>query len=80
MYPASAYSPDPDAETLCGPAFTNVFLDKGRFRPLLARVPVTLVRNDRLGLLGAAAHAARAAYCAAYSSGTEITRPSGSRS
>jgi glucokinase len=64
------------AEELRGPAFLNAFLDKGRFRALLERVPVALVLNDRLGLLGAAAYAARAAY----SSGIGMTRPSGSRS
>lgn len=64
------------AAALQGPEFLAAFLDKGRFRGLLERVPVSLVKNPRLGLLGAAAHAA----WAAYSSGIGITRPSGSRS
>lgn len=64
------------AGELRGPGFAAAFLDKGRFRELLERVPVSLVRNPRLGLLGAAAHAA----WAAYSSGMVTTRPSGSRS
>lgn len=64
------------AADLRGPRFVEAFLDKGRFRGLLERVPVSLVKNPRLGLLGAAAHAA----WAAYSSGIGITRPSGSRS
>ena len=38
--------------------FMAAFLDKGRMRPLLARLPVVLVLQPDLGLLGARAHAA----------------------
>jgi glucokinase len=75
VYIAGGIAPAIAAE-LRGAGFTDAFVDKGRFRGLLERVPVSLVKNPRLGLLGAAAHAA----WAAYSSGIGITRPSGSRS
>ena len=38
--------------------FMAAFLDKGRMRPVLARLPVVLVLQPDLGLLGARAHAA----------------------
>jgi glucokinase len=34
------------------------FLDKGRFRPLLETVPVTVVKSSQIGLYGSARHAA----------------------
>jgi glucokinase len=37
--------------------FMDAFLDKGRMRPLLEAMPVRVVTNDRVGLLGAARHA-----------------------
>jgi glucokinase len=41
--------------------FVEAFVDKGRMRPLLERIPVAVVTEPRCGLLGAAAHAARTA-------------------
>lgn len=41
--------------------FVEAFLDKGRMRPLLEQIAVAVVLEPRAGLLGAAAHAARAA-------------------
>lgn len=38
--------------------FVDAFLDKGRMRPLLERIPVAVCLEPRAGLLGAAAHAA----------------------
>jgi len=35
-------------------AFMAAFLDKGRFRPFLERMPVKIILNDRAALLGAA--------------------------
>jgi glucokinase len=43
---------------LRGPAFLNAFLSKGRMRPLLEAMPVRVVLNDRLALLGASRYAA----------------------
>ncbi len=38
--------------------FMDAFLDKGRMRPLLESIPVTLVLNSRMALIGAASCAA----------------------
>ena len=38
--------------------FIQAFLDKGRMEPLLARIPVSLVLQPNLALLGARARAA----------------------
>lgn len=38
--------------------FLEAFLDKGRFRPLLEKVPVTVVLDSNVGLSGAARYAA----------------------
>jgi glucokinase len=38
--------------------FLEAFLDKGRFRPLLEQVPVSVVLDSKIGLLGAARYAA----------------------
>ena len=46
------------AERLARGDFMAAFLDKGRMSPLLARLPVTLVLQPDLGLLGARAQAA----------------------
>jgi glucokinase len=41
--------------------FTEAFLDKGRMRGLLERVPIALVTDPDVGLVGAALHAAQQA-------------------
>ncbi len=43
---------------LRGPGFVEAFVAKGRMRPLLESMPVRVVLNDRLALLGAARYAA----------------------
>jgi glucokinase len=45
------------ASALVGGAFVEAFLDKGRLAPVLERVPVQLILDDRAALWGAAAHA-----------------------
>ncbi len=45
------------ADTLAEGAFMRAFLDKGRLRDLLSDIPVHVVLEERLGLLGAAARA-----------------------
>jgi glucokinase len=42
--------------------FFGAFCDKGRFAPLLAKIPIRVVTNDRCALLGAARAGAEAAY------------------
>ena len=42
---------------LRGPAFIGAFVAKGRMRPLLEAMPVRVVLNDRLALLGSARYA-----------------------
>lgn len=44
---------------LTGPAFMEAFVSKGRLRPLLEAIPVKVIVNDRVGLIGAARHAVR---------------------
>jgi len=39
---------------LKAPLFKDAFLDKGRMRPLMETIPVQVVLNDHLGLIGAA--------------------------
>jgi glucokinase len=39
--------------------FMSSFLDKGRFAPLMARIPVRIILDERAALIGAAAVAAR---------------------
>lgn len=39
------------------PTFIDAFLDKGRMRPLLETMPVRLILDDTVGLLGAARYA-----------------------
>jgi len=41
--------------------FLDAFLDKGRMRPILERIPIAVCIEPLAGLLGAAAHAARLA-------------------
>lgn len=45
-------------ERLKGKGFMEAFLAKGRMRPLLERIPVRVILNDRAALLGAARRAA----------------------
>lgn len=46
---------------MTGGPFMEAFLDKGRFRPLMKRMPVRVVLNEETALLGAATVAARLA-------------------
>ncbi len=46
-------------EKLKSPTFTEAFLEKGRMRPLLERIPIYVILNDKTALLGAARCAAR---------------------
>lgn len=41
------------------PLFMEAFVNKGRMKPLLQQVPVKVIVNDRIGLLGAARYAFR---------------------
>jgi glucokinase len=45
------------APVLARGAFLQAFLDKGRFRPLLEKVPVAIVKDSTIGLAGSAYHA-----------------------
>ncbi|HID29690.1 MAG TPA: glucokinase [Desulfobacterales bacterium] len=47
-------------------SFMRAFVDKGRFRPLLSRIPVRVILNDRAPLLGAAVCASGNAYKRSY--------------
>jgi glucokinase len=42
---------------LAGPAFIEAFVSKGRLHPLLETIPVKVIVNDRVGLIGAARYA-----------------------
>jgi glucokinase len=42
---------------LCTPLFRDAFADKGRMKPLLETIPVKVITNARVGLIGAARHA-----------------------
>jgi glucokinase len=44
---------------LKGPLFMNAFTAKGRMKPLLQAIPVRVILNPRVALLGAARYAAR---------------------
>jgi glucokinase len=48
-------------EKLKDGTFMGAFLDKGRFSPLLATIPVRVIMNDKTALVGAARVAAQAA-------------------
>jgi glucokinase len=37
-----------------GPAFSEAFVEKGRLKPFLQTVPVHLIVNEHIGLIGAA--------------------------
>jgi glucokinase len=41
------------------PIFMNAFTSKGRLRPLLQAIPVRVILNPKVALLGAARHATR---------------------
>jgi glucokinase len=47
---------------LKGPEFTQAFITKGRMQPLLESIPVRVITNDKVGLIGAARYAADHAY------------------
>jgi glucokinase len=40
------------------PEFLQSFISKGRMQPLLEKIPIRVVNNDQVGVLGAARHAA----------------------
>jgi glucokinase len=42
---------------LCTPLFGDAFADKGRMKPLLETIPVKVITNARVGLIGAARYA-----------------------
>jgi glucokinase len=42
---------------LCTPLFRDAFVDKGRMKPLLETIPVKVITNARVGLVGAARYA-----------------------
>lgn len=42
---------------LTGPAFIEAFVTKGRLQPLLEAIPVKVIVNDQVGLIGAARYA-----------------------
>ena len=46
-------------ERLRQPAFLSSLTSKGRMTPLLESMPVHVILNDKVGLLGAAHHTAR---------------------
>lgn len=47
-----------NVERLSSGGFLQAFLDKGRMQPLLERMPVHIILNPQVGLLGAALYAA----------------------
>ena len=55
--------------------FREAFCSKGRMRPLLERMPVSVVLDTKVGLLGAAALAAHAAQLAPQTRETKATSP-----
>lgn len=57
VWVAGGIAPDLFADPAQAAAFQRAYLNKGRFQPLLAEVPVRLVTHPALGLLGAAAEA-----------------------
>ncbi len=46
------------AETFVKGPFMGAFLDKGRLRPILEKIPVAICKDSKIGLAGAAYHAA----------------------
>jgi glucokinase len=57
LYLAGGISPK-IISTLTGTGFMQAFLEKGRLSPLLEAIPVQVIMNDKIGLLGAARCAA----------------------
>lgn len=53
-------------------AFMRAFVDKGRFRPLLERIPVRVILNEKAALLGAA-RCARSMLSGAEAAGERLT-------
>ena len=49
-----AASPQKCLPKLAGPLFMQAFVGKGRMQPLLEAMPVKVITNDRMALLGAA--------------------------
>jgi len=45
------------APKLSGPLFMQAFLGKGRLQALLESIPVKVITNDKIALLGAARYA-----------------------
>jgi glucokinase len=43
---------------LSSPAFLEAFVSKGRLRPVMETIPIKVIANDKVGLIGAARHAA----------------------
>lgn len=41
------------------PAFMQAFVSKGRMQPLMEKIPVKVINNDQVGVIGAARHAAQ---------------------
>jgi glucokinase len=60
IYVAGGIAPKIAAKLQDG-TFMRAFTDKGRFQAMLAAIPVKVVMNDQVGLLGAVAEAARLA-------------------
>lgn len=44
---------------MSNPLFMNAFFEKGRMKPLLQSIPVNVILNDHIGLMGAARYALR---------------------
>ena len=44
-------------EQMRSPIFLEAFVGKGRFQPLLEKIPIRVILNDKAALLGAAVHA-----------------------
>jgi glucokinase len=62
---------------LSGPLFVQAFLNKGRMQPLLEAIPVSVITNEKTGLLGAARYGAEHARVSANDvSATNITATS----
>lgn len=60
---------------LTGPGFMQAFADKGRMRGLLEKIPVKVVTNEKIGLIGAARYAWSRESTRATASQTSCVRP-----
>ena len=58
VYVAGGIAPKIISTLLAG-GFMQAFLDKGRFRGMLSDLPVQVIMNEKVGLLGAALLASR---------------------